>query len=86
MLKNMDMTVELAVEADTLWKDAVKMAEKYGVDFEGDAAKGSGKYAGTIVNYTTNGKTLNISAEKVPIFITEKMVRKAIEKWVETRV
>jgi hypothetical protein len=86
MSKNMKMTVELAVEAATLWEEAARLAKENGVDFEGDAAKGSGKYAGTIVNYTTSGKTLNISAEKVPFFITERMVRKAIEKWVETRV
>jgi hypothetical protein len=85
MTKNINISVDLPDDVDKLWKEATKLAKEKGVAIEGNEAKGSFSIAGCKATYKTSGKTLNVHAEKVPFFVSEKMVRKEIEKWFNSR-
>jgi len=80
----MKVEVELPDDIDSVWKRALEKAKENGVQIEGNMSKGHLSVKGIKVDYSVSDKKLTASADKVPFFITKKMVEKEIKKFLNS--
>ena len=85
MGKKIEVSVELPDDMDKAWAEANNLAKKNGVIIEGDINSGNISFKGYKASYMVKGKVLTASCENVPFFVTEKLVKKEIEKWFNER-
>jgi len=77
----MKVEVELPDDIQSLWDRACIKAKDNGVLIEGNMSKGHFSVKNVKVEYSVSGKKLTATADKVPFFITKKMVEKEIKKF-----
>jgi hypothetical protein len=77
----MKVSFDLPDDIHVLWNDANKLAKEKGIVIEGNMSNGHFSIKGININYSVSGRTLTAFADKVPFFVTEKMVKKKIQEW-----